>query len=255
MQKIFDSHFHIIDPNFPLIENNGFVPDYYSVDEYKEELNQLGLKAIGGAVVSGSFQGYEQAYFEEALKQLGDQFVGITQLHFDVTDEELQRLHHIGIRGIRFNLYRGLSSSLEEIEELSSRCFNLLGWKTEFYVDIAKVTDELKSLILSLPATSIDHIGMTKVPAENLIGYLHHGVPIRLTGFGRVEYSRDDIKQLIRELYNANPKGLIFGTDLPSTRAAYRFSGLDIELIQEVLNEEECENVFWKNGLEWYLGD
>lgn len=255
MQNIFDSHFHIIDPNFPLIENNGFVPDYYSVDEYKEELNQLGLQAIGGAVVSGSFQGYQQAYFEEALKQLGDQFVGITQLPFDVTDEELQRLQHIGIRGIRFNLYRGLSSSLEKIKELSSRCFNLLGWKTEFYVDIAKVTDELKALILALPAASIDHIGMTKVPPTTLTEYFERGVPIRLTGFGRVAYSRDEIKSLIRLLYNANPKGLIFGTDLPSTRAAYRFSSSDIALIQEVLNEDECENVFWKNGIEWYLGN
>ena len=172
MENIFDSHFHIIDPNFPLIENNGFVPDYYSVDEYMEDLNQLGLQAIGGAVVSGSFQGYQQAYFEEALKQLGEQSVGITQLPFDVTDEELQRLHHIGIRGIRFNLYRGLSSSLEEIKELSSRCFNLLGWKTEFYVDIAKVADELKALILALPAASIDHIGMTKVPPATLTEYL-----------------------------------------------------------------------------------
>ena len=83
---------------------------------------------------------------------------------------------------------------------------------------------------------------------------MKNGVPIRLTGFGRVEYSREELSELIRVLYEMNPDGLIFGTDLPSTRAAYRFSREDIELIQEVLNEEECQKVFWKNGYEWYLG-
>lgn len=253
MQKIFDSHFHIIDPKFELVENNGFVPAYYTVDDYLEELKEVGLEAMGGAVVSGSFQGFHQAYFEEALKQLGDKFVGITQLPFETTDEELERLHKIGIRGIRFNLYRGFDASLAQIEEFSLRCYKLYGWKTEFYVNLAETSDELKDLILQLPATSIDHMGMTRVPVEILKEYLTNGVPIRLTGFGRVEYDRAEVAELIRELYDANPDGLIFGTDLPSTRAAYRFSQEDLALIQEVLNEEECQKVFWKNGVEWYL--
>lgn len=254
MQKIFDSHFHIIDPKFKLIENNGFVPEYYTVDDYNKELAELGLVAASGAVVSGSFQGYEQGYFNDALSHLGEGFVGITQLHPDTTDLELERLNDIGIRGIRFNLYRGLNHSLEEIKMMSLRCFNLYGWKTEFYIDAAKMTNELKNLILELPAASIDHLGMTRVPEETLFEFIQHGVPIRLTGFGRVEYSRDEVKKLIRSLYDASPTGLIFGTDLPSTRASYRFSKADIDLIKEVLNKEECERVFWKNGFEWYLG-
>lgn len=59
---------------------------------------------------------------------------------------------------------------------------------------------------------------------------------------------------LIRSLYDANPRGLIFGTDLPSPRAAYRFSKDDTELIQDVLTVDECERVFWQKGAEWYLG-
>lgn len=56
MQKIFDSHFHIIDPKFELVENNGFVPAYYTVSDYLEELKAVGLEAIGGAVVSVLFK-------------------------------------------------------------------------------------------------------------------------------------------------------------------------------------------------------
>ena len=254
MQKIFDSHFHIIDPQFKLIENNGFVPDYYTTEDYTQELEELGLVADGGAVLAGSFQGYEQDYFHDALQQLSNQFVGITQLPLDTRDNELKRLNDIGIRGIRFNLYRGLNHTLQEIKEMSLRCFNLYGWKTEFYVDLARLSAELKALILELPAASIDHLGMTRVSEEVLFEFIQQDIPIRLTGFGRVEYSREEVKGLIRSLYDANPQGLIFGTDLPSTRAKYRFSKDDVELIQEVLNEEECERVFWQNGVEWYLG-
>lgn len=254
MQKIFDSHFHIIDPKFNLVENNGFLPDYYTVDDYLVELDELGLEAVGGAVVSGSFQGFYQDYFQDALTSLGENFVGVTQLPFDVTDEEISHLNQIGIRAIRFNLFRGFDASLEEIRSLSTRVYNLHGWKTEFYINLAEISDDLKALIIDLPASSIDHLGMTKVLFDLLMEFVKHSIPIRLTGFGRIEYSRDEAAQLIRKLYDANPRCLIFGTDLPSTRASYRFSRQDIDLIKSVLTAEEADNVFYRNGLAWYLG-
>lgn len=253
MQKIFDSHFHIIDPKFELVENNGFTPDFYTVDDYLAELKELSLEAIGGAVVSGSFQGFHQDYFADGLDKLGEGFVGITQLPFDTTNEELEKLHAIGIRGIRFNLFRGFDATLEEIKELSLRVHQLHGWKTEFYINLAETSKELKELILELPAASVDHLGMTQVPFEELEDYVSQDIPIRLTGFGRIDYSREEAAVLIRKLYDANPKCLLFGTDLPSTRARYRFSKEDIDLIQSVLTEEECENVFHRNAYRWYL--
>lgn len=254
MQKIFDSHFHVIDPKFELVENNGFLPDHYTVEDYLAELRELGLEAIGGAVVSGSFQGFHQDYFADALNQLGENFVGVTQLPFDTTDEEIKKLHEVGIRGIRFNLFRGFDASLEEIKELSLRVYNLRGWKTEFYINLAETSQELKELIIELPASSIDHLGMTQVPFEELQDYVKKDIPIRLTGFGRISYSREEAADLIRKLYDANPMCLLFGTDLPSTRARYRFSKEDIALIKEVLTEDECEDVFYRNGYRWYLG-
>lgn len=254
MQKIFDSHFHIIDPEFELVENNGFLPDHYTVADYLSELKELGLEAIGGAVVSGSFQGFHQDYFADALNQLGKDFIGITQLPFDTTDEEIKKLHEIGIRGIRFNLFRGFDASLEDIQELSLRVYQLHGWKTEFYINLAEISQDLKQLIIDLPASSIDHLGMTQVSFEELKDYLHKDIPIRLTGFGRIDYSREEAADLIRKIYDANPKCLIFGTDLPSTRARYRFSKEDIDLIQDVLTEKECDDVFYRNGYNWYLG-
>lgn len=253
MQKIFDSHFHIVDPEFPLVENNGFIPDFYTVDEYLQELKELQLEPIGGAVVSGSFQGFHQEYFEDALSKLGDQFVGVTQIPCDTNDKELERLHSIGIRAIRFNLYRGLETSLSEIEALSTRVFEGLGWSTEFYLNLGEVSAELDALMQRLPKISIDHLGMGRGSLPALKKYLSQGVPVRMTGFGRVEFTEEDLREILPKLYKENPDGLLFGTDLPSTRARYRFGKDDLSLIKEIFNTEELNKVFYENGYSWYL--
>ena len=69
--RIFDAHFHIIDFNFPIIENQGYFPPNFVVEDYQNETPNLNV--IGGAIVSGSFQGFDQDYLLKALKQLGFQ--------------------------------------------------------------------------------------------------------------------------------------------------------------------------------------
>ncbi|NNG63010.1 2-pyrone-4,6-dicarboxylate hydrolase, partial [Pseudomonas fragi] len=87
MRPIFDAHCHIIDSAYPLIPNNGYMPEFFSVDDYQERTRPLGI--VGGAVVSGSFQGFDQTYLIAALNRLGPGFVGVTQLPASVTDAQL----------------------------------------------------------------------------------------------------------------------------------------------------------------------
>ena len=98
--NIFDSHLHIIDPRYPLYENNGFIPDEFTVEQYQQRVNHLNIKS--GAVVSGSFQRFDQSYLINALAMLGNGFVGVTQLPVSVTDEEILRLKGQGVRAVRF---------------------------------------------------------------------------------------------------------------------------------------------------------
>jgi len=253
MQKIFDTHFHIIDPKFPLVENQGFVPDYYTVDDYLQELKEMSIELTGGAVVSGSFQGYHQQYFTEAIAELGNRFVGITQLPFDTSDEEILKLNDVGIKGIRFNLYRGLFTLPNDIRELSERVYHLCNWKTELYLNMQTVDQELEQLIFALPKVSIDHLGMHKCSVDKLKKIVHANIPIRVTGFGRVGYNRDEIRELISTLYSENPSSLMFGSDLPSTRAKERFSYDDIQLIKETVGSEAQDRIFFENAEKWYL--
>ena len=96
--KVFDAHFHIINPDFPLIANQGYLPQPFLCNDYLDEMAPFTL--AGGVVVSGSFQSYDQAYLIDALQRLGPKFVGVTQIPATVSDEQIQQLHDKGIRAI-----------------------------------------------------------------------------------------------------------------------------------------------------------
>ena len=102
--KIFDSHFHVIDKRFPLVSNEGYVPDEFSCEDYLERTKSFHI--AGGAIVSGSFQALDQPYLIDALHGLGPCFVGVTQLPASVSDQEVLKLHAAGVRAVRFNLKR-----------------------------------------------------------------------------------------------------------------------------------------------------
>lgn len=116
---LFDAHLHIIDPRFPMVPNWGYLPQAFAVEGYLERAVPLGV--TGGSVVSGSFQGFDQGYLLDALEKLGPSFVGVTQLPASVPNEEVLRLDRAGVRAVRFNLYRGGSADLADLEHLAHR--------------------------------------------------------------------------------------------------------------------------------------
>lgn len=223
------------------------MPEPFTSKDYLENVKDLNI--IGGAIVSGSFQQFDQSYLEDALNKLGDHFVGVTQLPFATTDEEIIRLHHIGVRAVRFNIRRGGSEDVFYLEAFSKRVFELVGWHTELYID-SKTLLELTPIVKKLPAVSIDHLVLVKEGFQNLLSLVDNGVRVKATGFGRVEL---DVKSALLSIYKINPQALMFGTDLPSTRARRSFQKSDIELIKTIFTEEEAKNILYKNALSWYF--
>ncbi|WP_227937141.1 amidohydrolase family protein [Alkalihalobacillus deserti] len=247
MNPIFDAHFHIIDPRFPLKRNRGFLPDPFPFNEYMKRAKELNIK--GGAIVSASYQGYDQTYLMEALEKLGPNFVGVTQLPKDTTDEEILKLSRHGVRAIRFNIYNGLSADPDYLERLANRVYDLANWHVELHIASPSLNG-IAALIKRLPAVIIDHLGLEEEGQSELFELVDHGVRVKASGFGRVDFN---IKQTLKSIYSVNPEALLFGTDLPSTRAKRPFQVEDIELIYEVLGEKGAENVLFSNAQKWYM--
>lgn len=244
--KIFDAHLHIIDPQFPLYENNGFLPDAFTATDYIKRVSRLGINS--GAIVSGSFQSFDQSYLIHALNALGEAFVGVTQLPISVTDNEILRLSALGVRAIRFNLRRGGSESIAELSYFAARVYELANWHVELYAD-HHALNVLQSDILALPAVSIDHLGLNRSGIPLLKEFVSKGVKVKATGFGRLDF---DALTLVSGLYDINPDAVMFGTDLPSTRAPMPFEEQHLFDMMACFGEKAVEQICWSNARAFY---
>ena len=247
--RLFDAHLHIIDSAYPLVANHGYLPDEFTIADYRARTDDLGV--AGGAVVSGSFQAFDQGYLVDALGELGPDYVGVTQLPADTDDARIRELHEAGVRAVRFNLVRGGSADLDDLELLARRVHHLAGWHTEFYVDASTVDDALAARIAALPAAVVDHLGMHADGVPRLLSLVERGVKVKATGFGRVDL---DPASVIAKVVAVDPTALMVGTDLPSTRARRPFRDDDLALVVRSVPPEVREDVFWNNAAALYLG-
>jgi predicted TIM-barrel fold metal-dependent hydrolase len=245
--EVFDAHFHVIDPRFPLVANNGYLPDPFTATDYRARAATL--QVTGGAVVSGSFQAFDQTYLRDALVQLGPGFVGVTQLPADTSDEEILALDRVGVRATRFNLYRGGSATVDDIDALARRVHDVAGWHAEFYVDAADLA-HLEPALASLPQVSVDHLAMSDDTSGALLRLVESGMVVKATGFGRIQVGDPDA--LMRTIVGINPAALIFGSDLPSTRAAVPFRDTDVDRIATAVGAEHVPAVLADNARALY---
>jgi len=244
--KLFDAHFHIIILEFPQVANNGYLPPRFTAEDYRHETDHY--DSIGGAIVSGSFQAFDQAYLMDALRTMGSNYYGVANIPADIMEEELDRLQQANVVAVRFNVKRGGSEKIGHIEKLSNYLFDKYGWHTELYID-SKALSGLKSTLQNIPQFSIDHLGLSSDGLADVYHWVEKGARVKATGFGRIDF---DPIPVMKTIYQINPEALMFGTVLPSTRAKVPFSDRDVQLVKDNFSADELENIFYKNALAWY---
>ena len=245
-RRLFDSHCHIIDPRFPIIANQGYTPPAFPLEAYQAQAKPLGVMA--GAVVSGSFQGNDQTYLMDVLPRLGPGWVGVTQIPNDYPDAEIVKLAAIGVRAIRFNVFRGQIDSVDDIVAMANRVHAVAGWHAEFYVDAAALRPHVAKLS-KLPQMCIDHLGMNEAGLPVLLDLVAAGCKVKATGFGRLSF---DVPAALEAIAQVSASALVFGTDMPSTRARRPFQASDIELVEKTLGPALAARAFWHNPAKLY---
>jgi predicted TIM-barrel fold metal-dependent hydrolase len=215
---VFDAHLHIIDPRFPLVANQGYVPEPFTVEDYRAAT--AGLDVVGGAVVAGSFQGFDRACLVDALDRLGPAFVGVAQLDPATRDDEILELDAAGVRAVRFNLHRG--GALDD--DLAHRVHELAGWHAEVYAtDLPAHEQRLRAL----PRLVVDHLGMND---EGLAAAVRLGAMVKAT------------PRFHGDLRVVAPDKLLFGTDLPGTRANRAFEPADLDRVERLVPAALVDN-------------
>lgn len=243
---IFDAHCHIIDTRYPIIANQGYTPPSFPLEEYQQQTRPLGVTA--GAIVSGSFHGNDQTYLRALLPRLGPRWVGVTQVAPNVPDAEIASLSAIGVRALRFNVFRGRIDSVDDIVALANRAHAAGRWHAEIYADAAALRPHVAKLS-KLPQIVIDHLGMTEEGLPVVLDLVDAGARIKATGFGRVTMN---VPKALERIAARNPNALMFGTDLPSTRAKRPFEPADIALLRNVLGAELAAKACWSNAVSLY---
>lgn len=242
---VFDAHVHIIDPRFPLVENHGYLPEPFTIADYRSRVAGFGVD--GGAVVTASYQGTDQSYLVATLAELGPGWVGVTHLEPDATDDDILALDRAGVRAVRFNLRRS-ATDMKLLTKQARRAYDLAGWHAEFYVD-ATLLLSLEPVFAMLPAVSIDHLGMSTRGLPYLLNLVDRGARVKATGFGRTTIA--DVGEVLRKIHAVSPQALMFGTDLPGSRARRVFEDADLEIVADAVGDD-LEAVMSSNARAFY---
>jgi predicted TIM-barrel fold metal-dependent hydrolase len=129
--------------------------------------------------------------------------------------------------------------------------YTIAGWHSEFYVRNADLA-ELRPLLERLPRISIDHLGLTHQGWDELCRLAGAGARVKATGFSRGDL---DIAAALRSINRINPDALMFGTDLPGTRAPRPFGAGDLDVIIDALEPADHDRVLHGNALALYRPD
>jgi predicted TIM-barrel fold metal-dependent hydrolase len=142
---------------------------------------------------------------------------------------ELQRLHALGVRGVRLNLAssggRSGAETARLVGEMAARIAPL-GWHLQMFIPITTIA-EIAPMVRTLPVDVVfDHMGLTEAglgtaqPAvREFMKLLDSGRAwVKLSGPYRVspdEYGNAAVVALARALFAANPERAVWGSDWP----------------------------------------
>ena len=223
-----DSHHHIYDARFPVSPHwKGGRPDGATVADYRLLRKKLGLAR--SVVVQPSTYGVDNRCLLDALEQLGAQSRGIVVIDENVSDDELKRMHGVGVRGVRVNFLTPQSWGVTTAERLRQTAARIapLGWHAQVLMSGEQIAQH-EAVIAGLPVETVfDHLGRIPQPA----GVDHPGAQamLRLAAKGRawIKLSEPyadsklgppnyaDSSALARVYVQAAPERVIWGSDWP----------------------------------------
>jgi predicted TIM-barrel fold metal-dependent hydrolase len=149
------------------------------------------------------------------------------QLAEDVAGEELDRLHRLGVRGIRVNLNTtGLNDpglARERLAVTAAQCARN-GWHLQLFTSPAVIAS-LSDVLHALPVPVVlDHFGLLPTHARGgtaeraALSLLGSGKGwVKISGTYRLDdpTATDAIAGLARDLHAANPGNIVWGSDWP----------------------------------------
>jgi len=223
-----DAHCHVFGPgeNFPFAPERKYTPCDASREQLFALRDFLGLSK--NVVVQATCHGSDNSALLDVLENSNDMARGVVTVKADITQEELERMHKLGVRGVRFNYVKRLVDPKPDdyyrgiIEKIKP-----LGWHVVLYFEPADLKEKW-AFFTSLGVTVVvDHMGrpdVTKsIENEDFSLFLRFmrendvwakvSCPDRLTVSGSPAYA--DVVPFARAIVEEFPDRVLWGTDWP----------------------------------------
>jgi len=155
-----DVHFHVFGPaaRFPFAGERTYTP----ADAPKEALfalhRHLGIER--GVVVQSAAHGFDNSAAADLIATKPDSYRGVALIAVNTDKNELQRLHALGFRGVRFNYMKhlGEGTPIEEVIRFAAKIADI-GWHLQIHMDSSLIGAMAGAIRRSPVPVVIDHMG------------------------------------------------------------------------------------------------
>ena len=220
-----DCHAHVLGPpdKYPYVANRSYTPPTALLEDYQALHRVLGIERA--VIVQPSVHGTDNAVTLDGIAGYGPNARGVAVVDSDVSDDELQRLHDGGIRGVRLNLLFGGGVGLHALEPLAQRIAPM-GWHVQLLLDARDLVELAPRLAKAGVPLVVDHMGHMKTAHginhpgfQALLGLVGDGICwVKLSGNYRISSDGPPYHDAIvfaRALIEAAPQHMVWGTDWP----------------------------------------
>jgi D-galactarolactone isomerase len=152
-----DCHMHVFEPHFGGTGGQADAPaPLATAAMYRELQAQLGLQRV--VVVQANRYGTDNRGMIDAMAAFGDSARGVVVIDPDTDDAKLQRLHTLGVRGVRFHMLSGGHLQWTQLDDVAARV-RPFGWHLQLQFD-GWTLPEHAARLRALPVDIvIDHLG------------------------------------------------------------------------------------------------
>ena len=224
-----DTHFHIFGPmaQYSFSQKRIYTPPDALLADWQRLANALGVER--GVIVQPSVYGTDNAVTLANLKTMNGKWRAVVVVEDSITDNELEAMHALGVRGIRFNVVDVATEKgvlpMHRVRRMAERIASL-GWHVQFLMHVDEYPD-LEKMFDGFPTDIvIDHFGYMKAAK----GVTHPGFQAflrlmkggrcwcKFTGAYRIsahDMPYPDVTPLAHAIIGANPNRVVWGSDWP----------------------------------------
>ena len=245
-----DTHAHVFGPQsrYAYDPKRRYTPPDALPADYIRLLKTLGFSR--GVLVQASVYMTDNSAMLDALAETDFALRGVVATDASVTDAELERMHSLGVRGLRLNLRHSNGAGADEAPSLARRIAPL-GWHLNFRITRENY-GEMRRMLDQVPVDIVvDHIG--QAPIEDglesadfraLLDLIAtRRVWLKLSGPMRISKQPlpyADLTPFVQRLVAAGPDRMLFATDWPHTTIAGAMpnDGDLVDLLDEWIPDE-----------------